>query len=154
MRDLVRREAEAGTTVFFSSHILSEVEAVCDRVAILADGDLAVAGTIDELRAGTATDVTLELTVESVDDGLARELRSLAGVDRLRIEDRTLQFDLDTAADKARVIEQVGSRTQVTDVIAEAASLESMFERYVSDTDGDSGERDPAALADRQEVPA
>ncbi len=50
MRDIVVEEAERGTTVFFSSHILEQVEAVCDRVGILRDGELVADGTLRQLR--------------------------------------------------------------------------------------------------------
>jgi ABC-2 type transport system ATP-binding protein len=49
--DIVSDTRARGTTVFFSSHILHEVERVCDRVAILRDGRLAAAGTIDSVMA-------------------------------------------------------------------------------------------------------
>ncbi|NLY03157.1 MAG: ABC transporter ATP-binding protein [Rhodopirellula sp.] len=49
LRDLLRSYARAGHTVFFSSHTLSEVEQLCDEVAILRDGRLAAAATIEEL---------------------------------------------------------------------------------------------------------
>lgn len=134
MRDLIREEAESGTTVFFSSHLLSEVEAVCDRVAILAENELAVEGTLDELRAGTATRVPLELTVDAVPGGLERELSTLEGVQTVTVEDTTISVELAETTDKARVIDHVGQQTQITDVISEEASLESMFERYAGGT--------------------
>jgi ABC-2 type transport system ATP-binding protein len=49
IRDILFEERENGRTVFFSSHILADVEAICDRVAILLDGELHGCGTVDEL---------------------------------------------------------------------------------------------------------
>jgi ABC-2 type transport system ATP-binding protein len=49
LRDLLRQLAEAGSTVFLSSHLLSEVEQVCDRVAIIDHGRLVTTGTVDGL---------------------------------------------------------------------------------------------------------
>jgi ABC-2 type transport system ATP-binding protein len=49
-RDCVKEAKERGQTVFLSSHILSEVEALCDRVGILRDGKLVDEGTLAELR--------------------------------------------------------------------------------------------------------
>jgi ABC-2 type transport system ATP-binding protein len=52
-RELLRRLREQGTTVFVNSHLLSEVEEVCDRVAILVDGKVVHQGTIDDVTART-----------------------------------------------------------------------------------------------------
>jgi ABC-2 type transport system ATP-binding protein len=49
VRDLIVEEKRAGRTVFFSSHILSDVEMLCDRVCILRDGEVVVKGAISEL---------------------------------------------------------------------------------------------------------
>jgi len=61
MRSVIRERAEAGTTVFFSSHILSEVEEVCDRVGVMNDGQLVAMDTIDNLRAEMGGQASLEL---------------------------------------------------------------------------------------------
>ena len=50
VRDLLIRERELGRTVFLSSHLLSEIETVCDRVAVLAGGRLAAIGTPEEIK--------------------------------------------------------------------------------------------------------
>jgi ABC-2 type transport system ATP-binding protein len=49
VRDLILEQREAGKTVFFSSHILSDVEAICDQVAILVGGQLRGCGTLQEV---------------------------------------------------------------------------------------------------------
>jgi ABC-2 type transport system ATP-binding protein len=61
VRTLLRRLADAGTTVFVSSHLLAEVEAMCDRVGVLAQGRLVAEGTPSELRvAGDAVRVEVD----------------------------------------------------------------------------------------------
>ena len=76
VRDIVHEENERGATVFFSSHVLGQVELVCDRIGVLHDGRLVAEGTLDELRdraglpdAATIEDVFVELTDARVDDG-------------------------------------------------------------------------------------
>jgi ABC-2 type transport system ATP-binding protein len=135
MRDLITAEAESGTTVFFSSHILSEVEAVCDRVAILRDGELSALGTLDDLRAGTVTRVPMALSVEEVPGGIASTLADLDAVQTATVEDSTINVELDDPAHKIDVINYVDERTGIEDVIAEEASLEAMFERYANGAD-------------------
>ncbi len=50
MRDLIRELGAGGRTVIVSSHLMAEIEQVCDRAAIIANGHLVAEGTIDELR--------------------------------------------------------------------------------------------------------
>jgi ABC-2 type transport system ATP-binding protein len=73
-RETVREATERGQTVFLSSHILSEVEALCDRVGILRDGRLVEEGTLPELRHLSAQ------TVDITFDGAAPHLPDLPGV--------------------------------------------------------------------------
>jgi ABC-2 type transport system ATP-binding protein len=71
-QDVVREVRAEGRTVLLSSHILSEVEALCDRVTIIRNGRAAESGTFGELR---------HLTRTTVDVETARPLRALAGLD-------------------------------------------------------------------------
>jgi len=76
VRDLIVEEAHANKTVFFSSHILSDVEMLCDRVCILRKGEVVVSGTIHEL---VDSDVRrTEITLVDVPDALDAELRKLS----------------------------------------------------------------------------
>jgi len=62
VRKLIERLSESGKTIFLNSHILQEVEVVCTRVAILADGEIRGTGTIDDLAGGERSDaVVLDL---------------------------------------------------------------------------------------------
>jgi ABC-2 type transport system ATP-binding protein len=63
VRDLIASLRTAGTTVFFSSHIIADIEVLCDRVAILARGRLSHLGRLDELREREQTAGHLEITV-------------------------------------------------------------------------------------------
>ena len=70
VRDLIASLRAGGTTVFFSSHILSDIEVLCDRVAILQKGRLAHLGRLDDLRQSLGAPGHLEVTVAggAVDD--------------------------------------------------------------------------------------
>ncbi|MEF8906383.1 MAG: ABC transporter ATP-binding protein [Haloarculaceae archaeon] len=130
MRELIRSEAEAGTTVFFSSHLLSEVEAVCDRVGILSGGDLAAVGSLAELRQESVSHVPMTVTVDAVPDGVEADLGSLDGVRSVAADGNAIRVELDDPADKVRVIRAVDERARVEDIISEEKSLEAMFESY------------------------
>ena len=73
-RHCVQEARDAGQTVFLSSHILSEVEALCDRVAILREGRLVELGTLSEMRHLSS------LSVEAVFEGQPPDLSAVSGV--------------------------------------------------------------------------
>jgi ABC-2 type transport system ATP-binding protein len=87
-RESVREARVRGQSVFLSSHILSEVEAVCDRVGILRDGRLVDQGTLEELRHLGAQ------TVEVTFAGAAPELALPAGVQVVGAGPNALRFEV------------------------------------------------------------
>src|SRR5512142_1998426 len=99
-QDVVRGLRNQGKTVLLSSHILSEVEALCDRVTIIRNGRAAESGTFAELRHLTRTTVAVE-TARPVTD-----LASLSEVHDPTIEGNKAQFSVD-AADLNTVLERL-----------------------------------------------
>jgi ABC-2 type transport system ATP-binding protein len=87
-RETVQEAKQRGQTVFLSSHILSEVEALCDRVGILRQGRLVDQGTLDQLRHLSAQ--TIEVTFE----GPAPKLDGLSGVHVTSAGENALRFEL------------------------------------------------------------
>ena len=79
-RDCAAEARERGQTIFLSSHIMSEVEALCDRIAILRAGRLVEVGTLAEMRHLSA------LTVEAELDGSVPDLSSIPGVDGVEVD--------------------------------------------------------------------
>jgi len=64
MRRIITEENDRGATVFFSSHIMEQVEGVCDRVGVLQSGQLVAEDTVDALRGATGGELELSVTVE------------------------------------------------------------------------------------------
>jgi ABC-2 type transport system ATP-binding protein len=87
-RDCVKEAKERGQTIFLSSHILSEVEALCDRVGILREGKLVDEGTLQELRHLAAQ------TVEVTFTGPAPTLAALPGVQVQAAGPNALRFEV------------------------------------------------------------
>ncbi len=75
VRDLILEERERGKTVFFSTHILSDVEQLCDRVCILRKGEVVVSGKLRDLLETSKT--RTEIALENVDRGLAKKLTAM-----------------------------------------------------------------------------
>ena len=77
VRDIILRLKHEGKTIFFSSHILPDVEMICDRIGILVNGRLKAVGTVQEL-AGASSVNSIELVVEDVSEAVLAEIRDLA----------------------------------------------------------------------------
>ena len=149
VREIARDHADRGKTVFFSSHILSQVEAVCDRVAILDRGRLVAVDTIAGLRDALDTGSTVTLTVDAVPDRLT--LGEVAGVDDVAVDDRTIRVRVAEAAAKVDVIDRVrDDGAAVLDVAIAESSLEDLFSAYTggSPPDRDGPDAAGASLAD------
>jgi ABC-2 type transport system ATP-binding protein len=122
-RKTVREEQRRGDrTVLLSSHILAEVEALCDRVTIIRDGRVVETGTLSDLRHLTHTSVEAELAGSP--DGLA----DLPGVHGLRAENGRVRFDVESAAlDGAlRHLTDAGVRS----LVCQPPTLEELFLRH------------------------
>jgi ABC-2 type transport system ATP-binding protein len=82
IRDLLREEAsQNGTTILLNSHLLSEIELTCDRVAVLRNGKVAAFGTVEEL---TRRSATYKMVATQVDDNLIAAFRH-TGADVQRV---------------------------------------------------------------------
>jgi ABC-2 type transport system ATP-binding protein len=80
VRELIAELRESGTTVFMSTHILSDIEALCDNVAILRGGKLAATGNLDELLTQSGEIQSFEINVKGVAaESLAGEIAQIAG---------------------------------------------------------------------------
>ena len=69
VRELIASLRDQGKTVFMSTHILSDVEALCDEVAILRKGKLAASGTLDDLLVSHAENQVFEVTLRGLPEG-------------------------------------------------------------------------------------
>ena len=80
IRELIAELREKGTTVFMSTHILSDIEALCDNVAILRGGKLAATGNLDELLSQSGERQIYEINVKGVSaEELKDNLNAIAG---------------------------------------------------------------------------
>lgn len=77
MRDILKDAADAGAAVLISSHILTELEGFCDAVGIMEKGNLAVAGSLDEIRAKMSTSARLIIRWHGTDASVAKRLTHL-----------------------------------------------------------------------------
>lgn len=122
----VRSLRDQGRTVLLSSHILGEVEKLCDRVTIIRAGKDVESGTLGELRHLTRS------TVSATTDGDPAPLQAMAEVHNLRKERDRLRFDVDdtAVADVLPVLTRMG----VSGLTITPPSLEDLFLRHYGGT--------------------
>jgi ABC-2 type transport system ATP-binding protein len=121
-RDCIARDRQDGRTVLLSSHVLAEVEALCDRVSIIRGGRTVESGTLAELRHLTRTSITAELAspLSGVD--------TMTGVHDYSAQGNKVQFEVDTAELDAvlRKLTEFGVRS----LISQPPTLEQLFLRH------------------------
>ena len=140
LREIVLEERDRGAAVFFSSHVLEQVEAVCDRVGIMVDGRLVTSGELNALREEVGPAVRLTIDVDHVPSTLAESITTIPAVSEVTVKQLEgavttggMQIDvsIDDPAGKADVLRYVDERVTVEDFSAERGSLETLFDRYV-----------------------
>lgn len=132
MREIVRAEQNRGATVFFSSHIMEQVESVCDRVGIMRDGELVAVDTVDGLCESTDTGSLLMLSVDVVPQRHA--LSDIDGVLNVRCTDSAIEVECAEPGVKAEIITAVEETgTTVEDIGIEERSLDDLFADYTTE---------------------
>jgi ABC-2 type transport system ATP-binding protein len=128
-RETVAEQARAGRTVLLSSHILSEVEALCDRVSIIRAGRTVESGTLADLRHLTRTSIEAELGSPPT------ALEELPGVHHVVVQGLRVRCDVDTVHldTLLRQLTSFGVRT----LTSQPPTLEELFMRHYADADAE-----------------
>ena len=119
-----------GRTVFLSSHIMSEVERVCDRVGIIRDGSIVDVESIDVLKDRALRRLEIRFA-ESVS---IRDFEDVAGVRDLSLDGRVLMCNVVGSVD---AIVKAASRFEVSNLISDVPDLEEIFLSYYSENTAD-----------------
>lgn len=121
-RDCAREAVDRGSTILLSSHILSEVEALCHRVTIIRDGRTVDSGALDSMRHLSRTSITAELL------GDPGDLHRIPGVTDITINGSTLhcQVDSDGLGTLVRLLGDTGVRS----LTSAPPTLEELFLRH------------------------
>jgi len=133
MREIIRQENERGTTVFFSSHVMEQVEAVCDRVAIINRGQLVAVDTIQGLREATEAGETLYIEAETVTEEIVNQIRQIDGVTGANIDEGRIRVLVGDRS-KFRVLETIDDTVvPVQDFSVVTSSLGDLFTHYTTE---------------------
>jgi ABC-2 type transport system ATP-binding protein len=125
-RDCIDEELDSGRTVLLSSHILAEVEALCDRVTIIRQGRTVETGTLAELRHLTRTEISAELA-----NPPSARLAELPGVHDLDVEHTRLRCEVET--EHLDPILRELTSAGVRSLVCQPPTLETLFLRHYQD---------------------
>jgi ABC-2 type transport system ATP-binding protein len=137
----VREERDRGRTVLLSSHILSEVEELCDRVSIIRKGVTVESGSLADLRHLTRTAIAAELASP------AGDLSRLPGVHDLDVQGNRVRLQVDT--DKLDAVLRSLTESSVRSLTSTPPTLEELFLRHYQDDQDDAASRAPERTAAR-----
>lgn len=127
-QEMLREEREQGKTVFMSSHVMSEVEATCDRVGIIRDGELVTLDTVSHL-----TELSLWTAKVAFTEPIAYDIfNNLQGVTVNDSDDTSFTLSVSGEGAMDSVI-KIASNYSVATFESEHASLEDAFLKYYSD---------------------
>lgn len=126
--DILRDARAEGRTVFFSSHVLSEVEEVCDRVGIIRRGKLVTVDTVERLRGQRLQRIRITFADHAPGDAFD----SLPGVRVVSSTDSTVELEVTGEADP---VVKAAARYRVVSLESERPSLEDIFMAYYAEPD-------------------
>jgi ABC-2 type transport system ATP-binding protein len=123
MRELIKRLAQEGITILLSSHILAEVEELCNRVAIVRQGSIIYEGRLDELLASAGGGYALCTT----DPERARPILVAHGLEGVQLVEGELRFQADAAAVEAVTVALGQAGIGISALTPHTATLEELF---------------------------
>lgn len=131
VRDLILTEKKKGKTIFISSHILTEIEKVCDNVGIIDKGKLVFEGKMDELKRKVSGGRRIYIELYKITKKIADTLKKLSFVQDISIEENIIQIT--TEEDKRKEISEIITESGgvIIGMHEESVSLEDAFLRVI-----------------------
>jgi ABC-2 type transport system ATP-binding protein len=129
VREIIRSLSDRGTAVFLNSHLLSEVEQVCDRVAVVDQGRVIASGTMDELLSGTA----VKVRVSGLDDSARTKLAAFGPLDDEGEHLTFTKLDIERVPELVSTIVALGGR--IYEVSPRHQTLEDRFLQLLHEDD-------------------
>lgn len=151
MRELILRlRRERDLTVLMSSHVLPEVESICDVVGIFDHGHLIALDTIEKLRSTAGDSVNLEMLLSAPDDSLVRPLEQIAGVNSVQTKGSKLNINTvnDPALRSQILKEALNRQAKIMAFGPRESSLEDILLRLVKDNASNLLEPKPGIIPD------
>ena len=129
IRDLILEENREGRTIFISSHLLSEMEKLCHRVAIVFQGKLVAEDRMQSLLTALTRDREIYIDLESIPSGLCEKLKALSFVEDVSVNGNTLAVKVPREGDQRKNISKylIGENLVPLRIEEKSISLEDAF---------------------------
>ena len=137
MRNLIRQLGE-NHTIILSSHVLTEIQAVCDKLVMINNGKIAAAGNIGQIMGTGRSTTVIRLVIEGREQGIQSVLKGIDGVIRVtslgETERGCYDFRLESRKDVRRAVSRAISRTDYAVMLMQPAghSLEDIYLEIIS----------------------
>ena len=130
IRNKIREMNQNGATVFVSSHILSEIQEICDRVGIINKGVLVAKDTVEALSKKLNLKPKLSIELEKISDEITKSINNIKGIDKVEVKEKTINVICDSET-KAKVILAIAKAGgNILNLQTQEPSLEEVFIRY------------------------
>lgn len=129
--ETVKQLNETGMTVIYTSHYMEEVEYLCDRIGIIDQGEMIAIGTKNDLCSRLGGDTIIQMTVSGADEGFLSDVRSLAYVNDVTVNESELKIEV-AAAHHEKVVtslltEAAAHQTNLLSLQVQEPNLERLF---------------------------
>jgi ABC-type multidrug transport system ATPase subunit len=133
IRDKIRKARKQGATIFVSSHILSEIQEICDRVGIINRGVLVAKDTVSELSKKLQLKPRLTVELETMTPKVVEAVNKIKGVENIKVINKIININCDSKA-KAKVILAIATAGgNIVNLYISEPSLEEVFMRYTEE---------------------
>ncbi len=138
VRELVKAISKEGMTVFLSSHLLFEVEQICDHVTIINRGEALVSDTLEAVSGMISGPATLKIEVAKLDDAIVAAVKNLSVVKDVSANGNLLSINLKTSDDVRAEVSQEVTRAGgvIVSMAAKGHSLEDVFIQLINNHKG------------------
>lgn len=134
LREVVLQEVSDGTTVLLSSHVLTQVEAFCDRVALLNDGEIVFVGDVSSFRSKVGDESELRVTVDQVPAEFSPT--QIEGITKIQCSDEVVRVSYTSSDSRSELLTRLQQDgATVRDVETRSRSLGDLFVEYLAGGD-------------------
>jgi ABC-type multidrug transport system ATPase subunit len=133
IRNKIREMKKNGATIFISSHILSEIQELCDRVCIINNGEIVAQDSVDGLRKILKIKPKITIELEKLSENIIESINNIKGIEKIDVIDNNVSIICDSKI-KARIIINIEkSGGKIINIHTKDPSLEEVFMRFTEE---------------------
>lgn len=130
IREKIREMRDKGSTIFVSSHILSEIQELCDRVGIINKGVLVAQDRVSELSKRLDLKPKISVELEKIVDDVIESIKKVKGVEKVEIKDKNIDVICEPTTKSKVIIAIEKAGGNIVNLKTKEPSLEEVFMRY------------------------